>query len=1288
MRRFLHILKLKKVWVPFTLFILLVFGIGAGLPYWMHGKSTLHLLENIFYNSMGVPVTIGEIKFYWTPTPHIEVHDLHLNFPEDNEEIRIPLLTGTPAYFSMLRGKLEFYTLTARNPEVHLRYRPGDESILDKIERLPSPDEIDQMLDDFTKKLPVRRSMIEEGHLVLYRGEKVMLEFSRINSIINFNQSTINLTCESNAFKKLVLQADLDPTGGEDVIASVQYLRLDRLLDGLFPNVRTVGPTVLSAKLGLFRDRQGLGQGKLNIQGPQVTFLQRPSPADPPLIVKDVRVDILAQFNGPEVIARVTQLHLGEQIDVQATALYNTEPAEAHPMLRIHVRSQSIKAEEVWPLAVGFIGRQPALISLMHIFPKGQLDDFRFRLVSDDLQTAFQLENVSLLADVKHADIHVDIAHLSLTDTSGHLHIKNGDLEAENISAVASKEDFTFSNGTFFLSEAAPHDIRVDTEVKGNIASVPAFVKNFISNAKVLQEINQIQHLKGMAKGHFKLDYIAENMTIDVTLDDSDILFGHPEIAPDIRVNSGNIRWDESEGVEIEDMSGFLGQTHIQGFDLHVPKQGGIKAAVDDVTLPVIDIITYLQRVEKARPILQKIEHATGVVRIQNIIYEQTPAGHIELDGHATIQKPIEVKTDYFPVPFMLLSGGMRIQTERLTFEKIAARFPGAAVTVDGMANIHEQKLGAVEVTLNGQVDEEIIPSLAPMMDLSAVRQVHLPVMFRNLKARYENGVTDINGGFATSAGASGNINAAVTSAQTFAIRGLTVTDGLHTATLGLDWHEGLRSVSLNGTLTPAMADQILTNHPLTGTLSGDMTVRMASGDVKSLQASGTLRIYDFKIPNRPTLQIENALLTGQGRTVSVDSLTFTGPGQTLTATGRIRLTETGFFLSLEANSDKVDLDEILNAMEDSAHQIIPKTGISMENFPFTIGGEIQIVAREVHVQNQTLRFVVSTIGFEEDVYTINIANASFCGVPMYGTILYADDKVQVDIRAGEREIPMRQFLRCVMGDGVQAEGHMRVVGQITASAPLSQIKSALSGQVAFASENGILYQEGLVGGVLKVVNMVRSIKTEKGEGIPYKTFQGKVTIQNGIMTIDELYLDSQVIEVVGQGTVNLDVNHLDIVLLVSPLRTIDRIVEKIPIISHILGGSLLSIPVAITGSLENPNINPVSITNIGAGLLRIVGRTLTLPIQLVTPDSNKPVPAKELLKQVEDETESGTDHPAFNWRQYFGRNRPVDPTETIDPGTRPASATTATPTTQSPAPAAAPATATEATGTTPLQTP
>jgi len=79
--------------------------------------------------------------------------------------------------------------------------------------------------------------------------------------------------------------------------------------------------------------------------------------------------------------------------------------------------------------------------------------------------------------------------------------------------------------------------------------------------------------------------------------------------------------------------------------------------------------------------------------------------------------------------------------------------------------------------------------------------------------------------------------------------------------------------------------------------------------------------------------------------------------------------------------------------------------------------------------------------------------------------------------------------------------------------------------------------------------------------------------------------------------------DRLDLLVVVKPLGTIDKVVTHLPIAGWILGGeerALITAQFQVTGTGAKPEIEAIPITAMSKGVLGIFQRTLSLPIKLI----------------------------------------------------------------------------------------
>jgi hypothetical protein len=86
-------------------------------------------------------------------------------------------------------------------------------------------------------------------------------------------------------------------------------------------------------------------------------------------------------------------------------------------------------------------------------------------------------------------------------------------------------------------------------------------------------------------------------------------------------------------------------------------------------------------------------------------------------------------------------------------------------------------------------------------------------------------------------------------------------------------------------------------------------------------------------------------------------------------------------------------------------------------------------------------------------------------------------------------------------------------------------------------------------------------------------------------------------------GTVRLADGDTKMTVLVAPFGRVDRLVRGVPVIGYVVGGTLTSIPVSVSGDIRSPLVVPLGPRAVTKELLGIFERTLKLPTKLVDPE-------------------------------------------------------------------------------------
>jgi hypothetical protein len=168
-------------------------------------------------------------------------------------------------------------------------------------------------------------------------------------------------------------------------------------------------------------------------------------------------------------------------------------------------------------------------------------------------------------------------------------------------------------------------------------------------------------------------------------------------------------------------------------------------------------------------------------------------------------------------------------------------------------------------------------------------------------------------------------------------------------------------------------------------------------------------------------------------------------------------------------------------------------------------------------------------------------------------------------------------------------------------------LKTSLGG-FSLQIKDGVLRKFPFLSKVFSLLNVSQiltfNLPDMSQEGMPFNRLKGNFSLSKGILSTDDLFVDSNAMNLSLVGSADLAEHGLDLVLGVKPLRTVDKIVTKIPIAGWLLTGeekALITAHFAIKGKSEDPDVIPIPITSVSEKVRGIFRRVLGLPGKVVT---------------------------------------------------------------------------------------
>ncbi len=181
--------------------------------------------------------------------------------------------------------------------------------------------------------------------------------------------------------------------------------------------------------------------------------------------------------------------------------------------------------------------------------------------------------------------------------------------------------------------------------------------------------------------------------------------------------------------------------------------------------------------------------------------------------------------------------------------------------------------------------------------------------------------------------------------------------------------------------------------------------------------------------------------------------------------------------------------------------------------------------------------------------------------------------------------------------------GDLAVTGQTAAD-----FKKSVAGNLHLKIEKGVIKKFQVLARIFSLLNVSQLLRLKlpdmTAEGMAFRATTVDITLKNGIAATDNFYLDSDAMNIVGTGKIDLVKRTIDATIGLQPLQTIDKVISRIPVAGWILTDDdrrFITVYFEAKGSLDNPAVNFIPIKGLSAEALNIFKRVFKLPKKLVT---------------------------------------------------------------------------------------
>ena len=323
---------------------------------------------------------------------------------------------------------------------------------------------------------------------------------------------------------------------------------------------------------------------------------------------------------------------------------------------------------------------------------------------------------------------------------------------------------------------------------------------------------------------------------------------------------------------------------------------------------------------------------------------------------------------------------------------------------------------------------------------------------------------------------------------------------------------------------------------------------------------------------------------------------------------GRTLISEKGLDLDLNIASDRLSWSQVERLIDQMA------SSDDAEGEP-EVRGTLSVRAEQFDYQELVWRPVNATLTLFPGRTHLDVARAGLCGIDFSGDIDFAADRVDMRLVPVAKGKALAPTMTCLSKNKNMATGQYDFSGTLEAKSTVADLGKSVSGDLRLAASGGRIHRFGVLAKIFSILNVTEVYRGQlpdlTGEGFAYETMTIVADVDESKLIMRECAIEAPLMGLACEGEIDLARKQMDLVILVAPFRTVDRIVKHIPIVGGIMGGKLISIPFRAKGELGNPYVIPLSPTAVGSGVLGILERTLKLPITLMEPLFSNSQPEK-----------------------------------------------------------------------------
>jgi hypothetical protein len=754
--------------------------------------------------------------------------------------------------------------------------------------------------------------------------------------------------------------------------------------------------------------------------------------------------------------------------------------------------------------------------------------------------------------------------------------------------------------------------IHLETQVGAELSPdtlVP--LRRLVKDAAFRHQIDLIEGLQGHAEGKLILQGRLNYLKVTANFFRLSLAARYVPVKYPIKIEGGHISYSNfTKTMAVADLNGSVGRSsfsQVSGTLNFIEEPYlDISSCVSSIFLEETD--PWLGPARKTSGPLKGIDSATGNLRLRveelNGPLFHPGKWHFRITGDL---EAVAVHSSLFPAPVRVGTGKLTADPRVFSISHSRIEFMDASLLSSLTINGYLKDLRSVSLKTRGDMGTEALQWVWGLGRIPQDMSLRAPAAISSAHLIWKKDPSEIvlSAGLTADNGPQVALDMHVLP-EMVQIKDLRIQDEKSHAVVDLTLNKEELSFAFAGNLEKATIDKLLAkNRFLGGWVKGNIKVLLRKKEPTRSVVLGKLSAARIGCPciSEEPVEIEGLSLTGTKQGVRLESAAFTWEESRMSLQGDLRSSSGTFLLDMALSADRIrwrEVEEIISAKRAKKRKARPPVFWTVP-----LQGSLRINAGRFDYHGLAWGPLKADLSLGPKEITVVVTEADLCGISTPANVGVFPEEVTLDMTGSAKDEKLDDALTCLGERERLITGDFTFDAELTARGKPEDLVDSLGGHGDFLSTNGRIYRFPLLARIFALLNVseiFRGRLPDLAEGFGYKTLKIKAKVLKGTLSIEEATLDGSSMDIACEGNMDLVSRKIDFTILVAPFKTIDSLIQHLPVLGYIFQGRLVSVPVKVAGEWSDPVVTPLAPSAVGSELLGLMERTLLFPYQIIQP--------------------------------------------------------------------------------------